>query len=631
MSLRRLLIAFAALAALTALSVQAAGAQQASDLHLRPTGGTTFPDRAYVLSLPSQAYLPPGSVVVRENGKIVKGVTVVPASTAQSGQFGVVLVIDASDSMRGDAILGATAAARAFAAHRQPQQSFAIVTFNSQPHVVLPLTTDPAAIEKALASPPELGKKTNLYDAVSQAVTMLQNANVTVRSVVVLSDGADTGSAHSLDEVANAANDAGVHIYTVGLKSNAFDAAALQDLARRGGGQYSEARQPSDLEPIFGQLGSRLASEYLIRYKSPSPPNKKVFVAVTVEGYPGVVTAGYESPSVSETGQPPFQRSEVERFVRSSVGMLTTAVLAALLIAGAFHVLIRPRTKGVKGRLAEFVSLPLGKPTPPSGKEQREPLFDRAEESFQGARWWERFKRELEIGRIGIPAARILFWTIAGTLLALYILWLIGGPVVALIALAIPLIVRAVVKQRADRQRQLFAEQLPDNLQVLASALRAGHSLVGALSVVVDDSPEPSKSEFRRVIADEQLGVPLQDAIEVVAERMDSKDLGQVGLVAALQQETGGNTAEVLDRVADTVRERFELRRLVRTLTAQGRMSRWVLTALPIFLIVVITTLNPDYIHPLYHEPAGRVVLVIAALMVTAGSLVIRKIIDIKV
>src|SRR5262245_29854706 len=112
---------------------------------------------------------------------------------------------------------------------------------------------------------------------------------------------------------------------------------------------------------------------------------------------------------------------------------------------------------------------------------------------------------------------------------------------------------------------------------------------------------------------------------------MQSKDLSQVGLVAALQHETGGNTAEVLDRVADTVRERFELRRLVRTLTAQGRMSRWILTSLPIFLLLVITTLNPTYIDPLYSHSAGRVVLVIAGLMVAAGSLVIRKIIDIKV
>ena len=133
------------------------------------------------------------------------------------------------------------------------------------------------------------------------------------------------------------------------------------------------------------------------------------------------------------------------------------------------------------------------------------------------------------------------------------------------------------------------------------------------------------------MIADEQLGVPLDEAIETVAERMNSTDLRQVGLVAALQHETGGNTAEVLDRVAETVRERFELRRLVKTLTAQGRMSRWILTGLPVLLLVTITVLNPEYIDPLYTKSGGRVLLVIAAVMVTSGSLVIRKIINIRV
>jgi tight adherence protein B len=629
-SLRKALVSLVTALGVVALCVPVAGAAEDSGLHLRPTGGVEFPDRAYVLSLPSKAYISPDAVVVRENGKIVKGATVVPASLAQTGQFGVVLVVDASSSMKGDPILRATAAARSFAAHRQPEQSIAIVTFNSQPHVVLPLTTDPAAIERALARPPTLAGKTHLYDAVSQAVTMLQDAKVTVRSVVVLSDGADTGSMHSLQQVGTAAHDAGVRVFTVGLRSKTFDAAALQSLAVRGGGQYSEARDPSDLEPIFEQLGSRLASEYLIRYKSNAPADKKVFVTVTVEGYPGAATTAYESPSVSATGEAPFNRSEAEIFVRSTAGMVVTAVVAALLIAAALHFLIRPRTRGVKSRLAEFVSLPFSKPKVNDPQEKRDPLFDRAEQSFGGTQWWARFKLDLEIGRVNIPATRILFWTLAATLVAAYLLSLID-PLLLFAAFAIPLSVRGVVKHRAWRQRQLFAEQLPDNLQVLASALRAGHSLVGALSVVVDDSPEPSKSEFKRVIADEQLGVPLEDAIEVVAQRMESKDLSQVGLVAALQRDTGGNTAEVLDRVAETVRERFELRRLVRTLTAQGRMSRWILTSLPVFLLVVITLLNPDYIQPLYHHPGGRVVLFIAALMVVAGSLVIRKIIDIKV
>jgi tight adherence protein B len=150
-------------------------------------------------------------------------------------------------------------------------------------------------------------------------------------------------------------------------------------------------------------------------------------------------------------------------------------------------------------------------------------------------------------------------------------------------------------------------------------------------SVVVEDAPEPSRREFRRLVADEQLGVPLDEGFTTIAARMRNSDLDQVALVAALQRETGANSAEVLDRVADTVRERAALRRLVRTLTAQGRMARWIVSALPVGLLIIISILNPEYMKPLVNRTAGQLMLVVAALMVISGSLVIKRIVNIRV
>jgi tight adherence protein B len=113
--------------------------------------------------------------------------------------------------------------------------------------------------------------------------------------------------------------------------------------------------------------------------------------------------------------------------------------------------------------------------------------------------------------------------------------------------------------------------------------------------------------------------------------RMESRDLDQVALVASLQRETGGNTAEVLDRVTDTVRERLALRRSVETLTAQGRLSRWVLTALPVVLLIAMSLINPSYPAPLFHTTPGHIALVLAAVMLVSGSLVIGRIVNIKV
>jgi tight adherence protein B len=283
--------------------------------------------------------------------------------------------------------------------------------------------------------------------------------------------------------------------------------------------------------------------------------------------------------------------------------------------------------------MAEFVSLHSG----PSGSDaRRERIASRvlvgADRSLEATAWWARFKETLELAEIRMPALQIALWTVAATVFVMWLLALVAGSFVfAVFGLAVPLVVRWLIRRKLDRRRKLFAEQLPDNLQVLASALRAGHSFVGALSVVVDDAAEPSRAEFRRVVADEQLGVQLEDAIRAVVRRMDNQDLEQVALVASLQRRTGGSMAEVLERVTETIRERFELRRLVQTLTAQGRLSRWVVSALPVVLLLAISVINPTYTEPLFTTTGGRLALLFSAVLIVIGSYVIKRIVDIKV
>ena len=130
---------------------------------------------------------------------------------------------------------------------------------------------------------------------------------------------------------------------------------------------------------------------------------------------------------------------------------------------------------------------------------------------------------------------------------------------------------------------------------------------------------------------DEQLGIPLTDALGQVTERMKSEDFKHVAIVASLQRETGGNTAEVLELVAETVRQRIEIRRLVRGLTAQGRLSGGILAMLPVGLLIFISTTDPHYVHPLFHTTTGLIALGVALGLVVAGVLVIRKIIQIKI
>jgi tight adherence protein B len=139
------------------------------------------------------------------------------------------------------------------------------------------------------------------------------------------------------------------------------------------------------------------------------------------------------------------------------------------------------------------------------------------------------------------------------------------------------------------------------------------------------------KSEMQRVVADEQLGVPIQNSLEIVAERMASRDVEQLALVAQLQRDAGGDAAEVIDRVAETVRERFDLKRLIHTLTMQGRMSRWIVTALPIVIVLAVRLEHPSYFHPLVASTGGKVVIGFAVAWAVAGSFAIKKIVEIEV
>jgi tight adherence protein B len=613
--------------------VLASAAAAAEGPSLAETRGSKFPDRGFVLTLPSRAALDPSEVEVLENGRPVTRFSIVPASQSNgANDFGVVLAIDASDSMEGEPIRAALVAARAFAAERNPNQKIAVVLFNSQTEIVLPLTNDEARIAAALANEPELAYGTRLYDGIQTSIDLLTAAKVRSGSVVVLSDGADSQSIASLDDVTASAQDAHVRVFTVGLRSPVFRAGPLQEIADASGASYIEATSPGkDLPRIYAGLGSALASEYVLRYRSLEGPGKSVRVEVRSRQFDGTATATYVTPALAPNAKKPYEPSLGLRFWSSAGAALLVSALAASLLTVGFLRIVKPRNRSVRERLGEFVNVGLREDEAEAARLSNR-FFSGAEKSLLRMRWWPGFKQDLDLGRIAMPAVQIVLWTLVGTLFAMWLMYVItGSKLVALFALAVPFVVRGLIRRRADRVRARFAEQLPDNLQVLASALRAGHSLVGALSVVVDDAPEPARSEFHRVIADEQLGIPLEESLLKVAERMDNRDLEQVALVASLQRRTGGNTAEVLDQVTETIRERFELRRMVKTLTAQGRLSRWIVSFLPLALLLAILAINPNYVKPLFTHGSGRVLLAVAAVMVILGSVVIGRIVRIKV
>jgi tight adherence protein B len=219
---------------------------------------------------------------------------------------------------------------------------------------------------------------------------------------------------------------------------------------------------------------------------------------------------------------------------------------------------------------------------------------------------------------LGCVGAALSIW-----LVNLYVL-----PIGALLFFTLPWL--WLFTKRATRLKK-FAGQLPDAMELVARALRAGHSLAAGMHVVAEEMPAPISKEFGRVYEEQNLGIPLEEALKNMCDRVPNLDLKFFVTSVAIQRQTGGDLAEILDRIGHVIRERFKILGQVKALTAEGRLSGVVLIALPIGLFMMMMYMKPDYIELLWKDPMGVKMSIGAIVLMLIGSYAIKKIVDIKV
>lgn len=227
------------------------------------------------------------------------------------------------------------------------------------------------------------------------------------------------------------------------------------------------------------------------------------------------------------------------------------------------------------------------------------------------------------------------FFLISGLLAALGggTAWWLGAPVgivpVAMVVMGtLPLV---WLIQRRKKRLKKFGAQLPDALELVARALRAGHSLGAGMHVVAEEMPAPIGTEFGRVHEEQNLGISLEDTLLNLTKRVPNLDLKFFATAVVLQRQTGGDLSEILDKIGYVIRERFKIYGQVQALTGEGRLSGIVLMLLPVVLFIAMYQLNPDYIMVLFTEEMGRKMLAVAIFLQILGAIVIKKIVDIKV
>jgi tight adherence protein B len=315
------------------------------------------------------------------------------------------------------------------------------------------------------------------------------------------------------------------------------------------------------------------------------------------------------------------------------IAVLAVGIGLALVVAGMLS-----RVRDRQRQLAEILELPYGE------RDVRvegvtESLSPLVEGTIQVAgRMVTQFDQKgamaaaLERARIPFRPGEFVLVTVAGSLalaallLALSSTWFFG-----LLGAAIgPLVASAIVRRRISKRRKAFEAALPDALALIASSLSAGHTFLRAIQMMTEEAPPPLSEEFSRLVSETRLGDPVVDALDRMSKRLQIRDLEWVVQAIRIQQTVGGKLADLLHTLADFIRAREEVRREVAVLTAEGRISAWVLTAMAPFMLFAINFVSPDYMKPMFHG-IGLIVLLGTAGMVTMGSFIIFRMTKIEV
>ena len=319
-----------------------------------------------------------------------------------------------------------------------------------------------------------------------------------------------------------------------------------------------------------------------------------------------------------------------------------TAVLAALAVGAGLAVIciaVLMRARERVQEIATLLDLPYGeKDVEEHGRSMSlisivEPGIEFANKTLERLKVSERIRFELNRARIPLrPGEYVLITTGTAAISGILTWFLTGQIVVGMIVLAMVVWAswRLFVMGKVERRRKAFEAQLPEALSLIASSLEAGHTFQHSIQMMVEEASAPLSEEFGRVIAEMSLGDSLMDALDRMSERLQIRDLAWVVQAIRIHQTVGGKLADLLFTLAEFMRAREEIRREVQVLTAEGRLSAYVLGALPVFEFMVIKTVNPSYLEPMFHG-GGLVALFIAAGSVLLGIGMIKKMAKIEV
>jgi tight adherence protein B len=566
---------------------------------------------------------------LREDGVPASGLDAVNLGAAKS----VVVAIDNSQSMKGKSIVDAAAAARAFVDAKAPGDRVSVFSFGRHTLQLTGFSASSAEADGVLQGlTVDSSPGTALYDGVVAAAKALSASTQPGRVIIVLTDGRDVSSSATLEAAVAAARSADASIYPIGIESSDFDPGALRTLAGETGGTYHAAGSTAQLQGVYASIASELDRTWRLGYVTSARPGDRVRLRVTVAG----VGATEESLAVPVAfGQavdvPPSRA--LPAVVYTPVGTVALGLLVGALVAGALFSLTRIRRRNwVQQRLAPHVVQTVQRGNQADRLSFLKALFRATEGAFGRHAKWRSIERMLVRGGVPLRPAEFVWLMIGCGVGAGLLFGAAGAPaLLTLVALGVGgFLPYGFVTYRVRRRVKAFEEQLPDILTTIAATLKAGHSFKHGLQAVLDEAQPPASDELKRVLTEAGLGRPLDDALGDMADRIGSENFGFAITAVTIQRQVGGSLATLFDMVSETVRNRQQFARKIRSLTAMGRMSAYTLVGVPFFIAGIVSLMNPEYMRPLFHTSAGHLLLFAGIGMIGVGSLVLKKIVSFR-
>jgi tight adherence protein B len=566
-----------------------------------------------------------------ENGRAVVGLHAVNLGRAKS----IVLAVDRSQSMAGRKLADASRAARAFVAQKNTADQVEVIAFGAQSTALTPFSASAADAETALTGvAADTRSGTALWDAIAQAAGALRNEGAPGRVIVVVTDGSDVSSSATLAQAIAAAHRARAAVYAIGIAGRDFSPGPLRTLAAATGGAYLQASSSAKLAALYTSISRTLARTWQLRYLTAARPGDTLRLVATTDGVVSKQTV--ELPSTGEASAPSptlFSRSAWT----SRLAPVVLAGLVGLLVLLAFFFVIAARGgTWLTARLAPHLGPVTKRKTHAKhgaeGRALLRGLFTATERSLANIRLFQALQQLLTRADVPLLAAELMYMCVGAALLVAFLTAVVGFPtlLVFLFAVIAALLPIGWVRTKAHARMKAFDNQLPDILITIAASLKAGHSFRHAIQAVVDEGADPGAKEFRRVLNETRLGRPMDEALSEMGERIGSKNLTFVLTSVTIQRQIGGSLAGLFDMVAETVRQRQQFARKIKSLTAMGRMSSYVLGGLPFGLAALITLISPQYMSPLWHTTGGHTLVGLGFGMLAVGAVVLKKIVSFR-